>query len=80
MSKIATSTAASLLALFAGQTVTADTVYAQITLEYTVAKKKPGFTSYFQVENICEAAGARTYYDGPDCTGQKYFTFPASAA
>lgn len=79
-SKIATDTAASLMAIFAGQTVTADAVNAQITLEYTMAKKRPGLTSYFKVCDLIEAAGATSRYTGPNFTGEQFYTFPAEEA
>lgn len=76
MSKIATETANTLLAVFAGQTVDQDTVLAEITAQYAYAQKRTGVSSYFQVTDALERAGVATLYTGPDYTGQKYFTFP----
>ena len=79
MSRIANDTAAVILALFAGQTVTQDDVFAQITLQYAMAKKRTGMSSYMQVINTIERAGATNRYTGPDYTGDCLYTFPASA-
>lgn len=78
ISKIAANTADVLMAIFAGQTVAADVVLAEITAQYAFAKKRPGFTSYFTVTDAIERAGATSYYTGFNYTGEKFFTFPAA--
>lgn len=80
MSKVATETANTILAIFAGQTVTHDEVLAEITAQYAYANKKTGVTSYFKVTDICERMGATYRYTGPDYTGTCLYTFPAVAA
>lgn len=76
-SQIAADVTATLLAIFAGQTVTQDVVLAEITAQYAYAKKRPGFTSYFKVTDALKRAGATSRYTGPDCTGDCLYTFPA---
>jgi len=78
MSKITAEAATSLLAIFAGQTVTHDDVLAQITFEYQMASKRTGFSSYFKVTDAIEAAGVTSRYTGPNYTGDKLYTFPAN--
>lgn len=79
-SRIAADTAANLMAIFAGRTVTQDEVLAQITFEYDAARKRTGVGSYFQVTDAIERAGATSHYTGPNCTGDCLYTFPAVAA
>lgn len=78
MSAIVNNTANVLLVVFAGETVAQDTVVARIELEYALAKKRTGVSSFFQVENVLEANGVTSRYTGPDYTGDKFFTFPAA--
>lgn len=77
-SKIATTTATSIAALFAGQTATFDQVAAQIELEYTIAKRRTTFGSYTQIHRLLETAGVTSYYTGPNYTGERIFEFPAA--
>lgn len=79
-SKIAADIAETLLAMFAGQTITHDAILAEITAQYAYANKRPGFTSYFQVTDAIERAGATHRYTGPNYTGTCLYTFPAAAA
>lgn len=71
MSKIATQTAATAMAFFAGQTVTIDTVYEFIEQQYAMARRRTGISSFFQVTDACVAAGATLRGDA--------YTFPAAA-
>lgn len=77
MSKIATETAATILAVFAGQTVHHDEIGAQIELEYATARKRTAVGSFFQVFDAIERAGVTCRYTGPDFTGEAFYTFPA---
>lgn len=79
-SKIAATVSDTLINVFAGQTVHADTVLAEITAQYAYAQKRTGVSSYFQVTDALERAGVVTRYTGPDYTGERFFTFPAVAA
>ena len=79
-SRIATETATTILAVFAGQTVTLDQISEQIELEYTMARKRSAFGSYVQVINAIERAGVTSRYTGPDYTGTCLYTFPKVAA
>lgn len=79
-SQINNTVAASLLAIFAGQTVSHDAVLAQITLQYAMENKRTGFASYSNVTDLIERAGATYRYTGPNYTGECFYTFPAVAA
>lgn len=76
MSKIATDTAATLLAVFAGQTVADDEVYAAIEQQYTQARKQTGIGSYAQVLGSIQRAGVTTEFD---LDQNLIYTFPAVA-
>lgn len=74
--QIATDVAATLMAIFARQTVAHEVVLAEITAQYAYAKKRTGVTSYFKVTDLCERMGATYRYTGPDYTGECLYTFP----
>lgn len=77
MAKIMTEVATIAMAIFAGQTVNSDEVSALVTQEYALARKRTGVTSYFNVFDAIERAGATYRYTGPDHTGECLYTFPA---
>lgn len=79
ISKIAREAADSLMAVFAGQTVDRDAVFAQINTVYAMAKKQTGFTSYFTVTDLAVARGASFHYEQPNYQGRCFYTFPAAA-
>jgi hypothetical protein len=45
-------------------------------MQYALANKRTGITSYSQVTDLVERAGATYRYTGPDCTGECSYTFP----
>ncbi|AXH46936.1 helix-turn-helix DNA binding domain protein [Mycobacterium phage Aminay] len=77
--KIAATTAEALLAIFAGQTVTLDELFAQIEQTYILAGKRTGITSFYKITDLIEAAGVTSRYTGPDYTGVCLYTFPHKA-
>lgn len=79
-SQIARTTATSLMAIFAGQTVTQSEVLAQITVQYAMNNKRTGISGYSKVTDLLEASGATYRYTGPNYTGECFYTFPAAAA
>lgn len=78
ISRIAQGTADTICALFAGQTVTADDVYAQIEQQYAMARKQTTMGSYAQILGRLSGLGVTSRYDHADCTGQHRYTFPAA--
>lgn len=78
MSKIAETTAANLLAVFAGQTVTMDALIAQMEMVYAMNNKRMAVGSFFKVDDILEANGVVSQYSGFNYTGTRYSTFPAN--
>jgi len=79
MTKIATDITTTLLAIYAGQTITHDAILTEITNQYAYANKRPGITSYFKITDALERSGATYHYTGPNHTGTCYYTFPAAA-
>lgn len=80
MSAIATSTTATVLAQFAGQTVTDDAVYEAIENSYAMANKRAAFGSFADILVALDVHhGVRTVYSGPNYTGQASYVFPAAA-
>jgi hypothetical protein len=75
-SKIARDTAAALLAIYAGETITHEQLGAAIEAQYAYARKRTGFASYFQILDIIEPAGV-TVEHTPDYNHR--YTFPAAA-
>jgi hypothetical protein len=77
MSRIVTETAASILAIFAGQTVTHETIGAQIELEYAMARKRCTFGSHVDITKGIERAGVVTRWTGFNYSGELLYAFPA---
>ncbi|MCH9731653.1 MAG: hypothetical protein K0U84_18585 [Actinomycetia bacterium] len=75
-SRIATSTADTLLAMFAGQTVSYDEMGAVVEQQYAMARRRTTYGSYAQIHNAIERAGARSH--GGITTTDRFCTFPAN--
>lgn len=76
MSKIATETAAVIVDMFAGQTVSFDEIGAVIEQQYAMASKRTAFGSYVQIHNAIERAGAASH--GGHTATDRFYTFPAN--
>lgn len=77
MSKIAKDTTATILDVFAGQTVAYETVCEQIDTAYAAARRRPGFRSYFNICTDLWAAGVTVQWSGPNYSGDQTYKFPA---
>lgn len=76
MSAIVAATTATILDLFAGQTVTHEAVGEQIELQYAMARKHTAFGSFIQIYRGLENAGVTSRWTGIDHTGDLLYTFP----
>uniref|UniRef100_A0AAU8GPR2 Uncharacterized protein n=1 Tax=Mycobacterium phage Pharb TaxID=3136626 RepID=A0AAU8GPR2_9VIRU len=77
-SKIAQDVAATIMAVFAGETVTMDQIGEVLQQQYALARKRTAFGSYVQVYHLIEKLGATSRYTGPNYTGVCLYTFPAA--
>jgi len=81
ISKIAAETVDNLLAVFAGQTVVDDAVYAQIETSYAAARKRCSFGGMQDVLIVLSVHhGVTSQYAGANYTGTCSYTFPAEGA
>jgi hypothetical protein len=78
--KITIEAADNMMAVFAGQTVTAfGAVFAQMELVYALAGKRTGIRSYFALEAELERRGVTSSNEYPgDFASTKFHTFPAA--
>lgn len=79
-SQINQTVATALMAIYAGRTVIFDEVLSQITIQYAFNNKRTGVTSYSNITDLIEKAGATHRYTGPNYTGECFYTFPEMAA
>lgn len=75
MSKIAETTTAVILTVFAGQTATHNEISEQIEMQYAMANKKTAFGSYVQILNALDANGVTVKHTADF---NHLYTFPAA--
>lgn len=78
-SKITRDTAAALLALNAGRTLSIDELGEQIEAQYAYANRRTTFGSHDQVHRLLDAAGVTSRLDQVG-TGGVHYEFPAATA
>jgi len=77
-STITANTAATLLEIFAGQTVDHDEVCSQIEMAYAASRRRATYGSYVAIDTALRAAGVGSEWTGPNYSGNHLYAFPAN--
>lgn len=77
-SNITATTAATILEMFAGQTINHDEVCNQIEMAYAGSRKRATYGSYVAIETALRIAGVGSKWTGPDYSGNHLYVFPTN--
>lgn len=77
-SNITATTAATILEMFAGQTVAHDDVAAQIEMSYAASRRRATYGSYVAIDTALRCAGVGSKFSGPNYSGDHFYVFPTN--